>query len=386
MTNVRKQAPFFKSEVREVSQGTFPTNDNSSINSTSWTEMKKLIDESVQGGQLFSSGVGSSLSNLAGSTESFGSVLSPNGELYFVPDYASFGFLCQGVKVLKNGTMATYSLVQTWQFNGYRGGVLAPNGDVHFVPYGTSVHGQKVNINGVVSTYRLLASGNYIGGILAPNGDIHFVPYGASRGQKVATDGTVSTYSLLYTNVFGSYQGGVLSPSGEIHFVPFNTPVGQKVDVNGIVSTYTIPTSGFTTGVLNKDGDVCFIKSNLILKINTQNVINTYTLSQLGSHLAYGAILVPNGDILISPYDGSGVSKNQTYVKGIKPDNSVYYIPITNSVSTRHSTGGTLMPNGDVIFASTNALSNGLNPVKINGNWGVNFDQSVCLSAFFNKY
>jgi hypothetical protein len=73
-----------------------------------------------------------------------------------------------------------------------------------------------------------LESGTYYGGVLAPNGDIHFVPRNAEVGQKIAFNGTVSTYSLVYT-IIDAYAGGVLAPNGDIYFVPNSAVVGQKL-------------------------------------------------------------------------------------------------------------------------------------------------------------
>ncbi len=124
--------------------------------------------------------------------------------------------------------MSTYSLVYT-AANAYQGGVLTPNGDIHFVPQ-TAAVGQKISSAGVVSTYSLaytLLDGAYSGGVLAPNGDIHFVPYSAFVGQKISSAGVVSTYSLIYT-INNAYSGGVLTPNGEINFMPGRS-LGQKI-------------------------------------------------------------------------------------------------------------------------------------------------------------
>ena len=83
----------------------------------------------------------------------------------------------------------------------------------------------------IVRTYSLVyttSASAYIGGVLAPNGDIHFIPYSANRGQKIDVNGIVSTYSLAYTTT-GAYGGGVLSPNGDIHFIPCQAAVGQKI-------------------------------------------------------------------------------------------------------------------------------------------------------------
>ncbi len=135
-------------------QGTLPTADDSSIDSTqaAFDKFKRLLQAGVDGGTFSSKPI---------------------------PD--------------------TYSLVYTTSF-AYVGGVLAPNGDIHFVPYDATV-GQKIAPNGTVTTYSLVytTSDAYLGGVLAPNGDIHFVPYDATVGQKIAPNGTVTTYSLVYT-------------------------------------------------------------------------------------------------------------------------------------------------------------------------------------------
>ena len=92
--------------------------------------------------------------------------------------------------------VSTYSLVYTY-VTAYYGGVLAPNGDIHFVPRYATV-GQKISSAGVVSTYSLVytVANAYIGGVLAPNGDIHFVPYSAIVGQKILSANFGEPFSL----------------------------------------------------------------------------------------------------------------------------------------------------------------------------------------------
>jgi len=85
-------------------------------------------------------------------------------------------------------TVSTYSLVYT-RSGAYYGGVLSPNGDIHFIPLSATV-GQKIDKDGVVSTYSLVYTRGsaYAGGVLSPNGDIHFIPHSASVGQKINVD------------------------------------------------------------------------------------------------------------------------------------------------------------------------------------------------------
>ena len=210
-----------------------------------------------------------------------GGVMSPNGDIHFVPHSATFG--ARLVRSLNYTLATTYSLTYNTT-SAYFGGVLAPNGDIHFVPYNATV-GQKVanhptNPNSV-STYTLATHGTnfYSGGVLAPNGDIHFVPYNANVGQRLvySSNYASSTYPLQYT-INSAYSGGVLAPNGDIHFVPKSATVGKKVRLmeNGSinVSTYPISVKGtqfFSGGVLNKDGILHFIpfNSDLGQKINT---------------------------------------------------------------------------------------------------------------------
>ena len=122
--------PSWVSDVKQRAWGTVVTADNSSTTTDSWFYgMRGLIDKSVNAGQTFQNGVGS-----------------------------------------------TYSLIYTSAGGAHSGGVLAPNGDIHFVPFAATV-GQKISASGVVSTYSLVYSLPYsVGGVLAPNGDIHFIP------------------------------------------------------------------------------------------------------------------------------------------------------------------------------------------------------------------
>jgi hypothetical protein len=110
--------------------------------------------------------------------------------------------------------------------------------------------GQKIDINGTVSTYSLVYTTTraYIGGVLMPNGDIHFIPASANRGQKIDTYGTVSTYSLLYTTT-NAYWGGVLGPNGDIILINQNANRGQRIHHN---SGTTFPMGTLLHSYLNK--------------------------------------------------------------------------------------------------------------------------------------
>lgn len=194
------------------------------------------------------------------------------------------------------------------------------------------------------------ASGMYTGGVLDANGDVHFIPWKAAVGQKISRNGTVSTYSLIYTQgTLGAYSGGALAPNGDIYFVQANntTPVGQKISGNGVVSTYSLVyTAGiFSGGVLGVDGQIYCIADNSShgLKINpannatsTYSVVNTATTS-----MYWGGVLAPNGEIHFCPRVGAIGQKIST--GGVV---STYSLPYT--VPNNGYIGGALDANGDI--------------------------------------
>ena len=213
-----------------------------------------------------------------------------------------------GGNFLSKPIITTYSLVSTGS-NFYVGGVLAADGSIHYGPFGGSA-GQKIAANGTVSTYSLVATrtagqGSYYGGVLAPDGSIHFCPFGGTVGQKVAANGTVYTYTLV---VAGGAQGGVLGPDGSIHFVPNGgASVGQKVAANGTVSTYSLvyTTVGmYSSGVLAPDGSIHYVPyaATVGQKVAANGTVSTYSLVYT-STLAYeGGVLAPDGSIHFVPY------------------------------------------------------------------------------------
>ena len=98
------------------------------------------------------------------------------------------------------------------------------------VPYGASV-GQKISINGTISTYSLIGSRFYYGGILAPNGEIHFISDGVI--QKISTNLVLSTYSVPSNT---NFYGAILTSDGIVHMVPSTSPRGQKLNFQSAVN------------------------------------------------------------------------------------------------------------------------------------------------------
>jgi hypothetical protein len=246
---------------------------------------------------------------VTGNVGFIGGVLSPNGDIHFISN-TTLSYPSVGKKISRLGVVSTYGLVITGG-NGYWGGVLAPNGDIHFVPY-QSGRGQKIDINGNVSTYSYptgFATLRYSGGVLSPSGEIHFVPSGANWGLKIKTDTSIASYVLIYTTS-NAYSGGVLAPNGDIHFVPYSAKVGQKIDINENVSTYTLvySTSGaYRGGILAPNGDIHFVPYNARVgqKIDKNGLVSTYTLPYSVNAGYWGGVLSPNGDIYFIPYSAT---------------------------------------------------------------------------------
>jgi hypothetical protein len=336
-------------------------------------EIQYMMQESVNSGSLFPDNTIVSTYSLAYTGGSYwGGVLSPNGDVHFIPNRAPVG-----QKISSSGVVSTYALAYTAS-GAYVGGVLSPNGDIYFVPYDSDL-GQKINSAGVVSTYALAytASGAYIGGVLSPNGDVHFIPNTAPVGQKVNSAGVVSTYSLVYTTS-GAYVGGVLSPNGDIHFVPFSASVGQKISASGVVSTYALAytTSGaYQGGVLAPNGDIHFVpfSASVGQKISASGVVSTYALAYTTSGAYIGGVLSPNGDVHFVPFSASVSQKISA--SGVV---STYALAYTTSGAY---VGGVLSPNGDIHFVPFSASVS----QKISILVDKPFSLALCCSPYLNK-
>lgn len=365
----------------DATEGTVPTADNSSVGTDlyAWTNLKKQLDAGVINGVPYANG------NMSGMVSTFslvytningsyvGGVLSPNGDVHFIPWRAVVG-----QKISTTGVVSTYSLIYTTTV-AYAGGVLAPNGDIHFVPYQAN-RGQKINASGVVSTYSLVytdGNGAYFGGVLAPNGDIHFVPASADRGQKVSAAGLVSTYSLIYTGALLAYSGGVLAPNGDIHFVPYRAAVGQKISAAGVVSTYSLVytiTNAYRGGVLATNGDIYFVPFSAAVgqKISAAGVVSTFSLVQTGSSVNDGGVLAPNGDVYFVLKDGARFQK--VSISGVVSTFA------SGFAASQSYSGGVLTPNGDIYLVPFEAEAG----AKISTN--TTRPIGYALSPFFNKF
>lgn len=310
-----------------------------------------------------------------GSAQWGGAVLSPSGEIHYIPILSPVG-----QKINKMGVVSTYSLVHTLADGAYVGAAMAGNGDIHLVPHNANV-GQKIAPDGTVSTYSLLytTSFAYAGGVTGPDGSVHFINQVANRGQKVSATGVVSTYALVNTSSGTAlYQGGILAPNGDIHFIPSNATVGQKIAANNVVSTYTLADSGanyYIGAVVAPNGDIHFIPYNAPRgqKIDVNGIPSTYTLVAAGSFMYAGGVLAPNGDIHFVPWGatvGQKISADGTV--------STYNIPVTTG---SQYWGGILDDYGNVIFIGRSANHS----LRIHTGSARNFSLGMRLTPYMNK-
>jgi hypothetical protein len=366
-------------------KGSIPTFDDSSITSDlkSWNKFSTLLKSSASAGTIFTP-IFTTYALPYSTTQSTGvGVLDINGDLHYI-----FHNSTTAQKLsMSTGIVSSYGLLKA----GYFGGVLAPNGDIHLSPYDplyTGKLGQKISVNGVVSTYNLIYSyfiHDYMGGVVAPNGDVHFIPHDSRIGQKIDVNGLVSTYALVFTQYTGGYAGGVLAPNGEIHFVPFSATVGEKIETNGTVSTYNLAYSlieAYWGGVLALNGDVHFIPYHAKVgqKIAINGMISTYSLAYSSGQYC-GGVLAPNGDIHFIPnYTEIGQKIDANGVV------STYALPYSYPVTFQ---SGILDINGNVHFMRFHETGgedeDPLANIKIITMSGKPFDKPACISPFLNK-
>jgi len=292
---------------------------------------------------------------------SSGSNVPTDGSAWYAVEQSINNSIASGVVFDNNNTKGIVSTFSCYVTSAaFAGGVLAPNGDIHFVPYRSNI-GQKVSSQGVVSTYTLRQTSlfpdtEFVGGVLATNGEIHFIPFSSRRGQKVTTTGSVQTYSLVYTTA-EAYAGGVMATNGEINFVPYAATVGQKLSTAGVVSTYSLPDiSGsniyYYGGVLAPDGYMHFIPTSGPsgngangLKISPAGVASTYSIVNKDSY--HGGVVDSNGNIHFIPHSASVGQK--VSISGVVSTYSLVY------TGTEAYAGGVLAPSGDIHFVPYSA-------------------------------
>lgn len=384
----------FNDEVQESVNWTIPTFNGSGSFIDKWNNFKPLLEEAKRAGKAIKN-----TDTLITTFPLFhpyrggypyhyrGGVLTPNGDLHFVP-FSSF----VGEKInIYTDQVSTYALIYTADY-AYCGGILAPDGSVHFIPWDAPV-GQKINPNGTVSTYSLPSHSGFSGGVLSPNGDyIYFAPRSNGFGLKV----NVSTNQAVSFNLSaGRYSSGaVITKEGLICFIGGFAFTNTSTLLNPSNDTWTEVNTiveGFS-GVLDLDGNIHMVPKTPYLnsrgsKLNTStNVVTTYSIPSTSLNFGIGGTLSPDGSIIFATEQMDEQYNVKIY------DDIAYTYPLNafnllDSSNAYFSAGAVLAPNGSIYFIPQSSVgSSGVASYKMNLATGVTFGMSVCLSPFYNKF
>jgi hypothetical protein len=295
-----------------------------------------------------------------------GSVLIPNGNIILVPTTVN----AVGIYNPSTNTFTTGIAHGQGINNAYYGGVLLPNGNVLFVPQGTVNVGIYNPVNNSFTPYP--AASGYSGGGLLPNGLVLFVPQ---------TTSTIGLYNYR-TNTFingpstgtTGYATGVLMTNGNYVMTPYAGPASTLGIYNPITNTFTNGPSivGYYGAVNLPNGNVVlvpFSATNVAIYNPTTNTI-TIGPSTAGGTSYIGGTLLSNGNVLFFPFSSTSFG---------------LYSPVTNTMSSIPAisgfAGGTLLPNGVVIMNPNSALGSiGILSTHLP------VPRDICLSPYFNKY
>ena len=263
------------------------------------------------------------------------------------------------------------------------GGVLVDDHKVVFVPFGNTGTGIHVGIFDVlannldtVDITTLIPhsvghdAGLFHSGVLACDGTVVFVPnYGhQSIGIFEVNSRSFDTFDISAKNVKGGgYVGGVLLPSCKIVLVPGSSdnigifdPSTNNFDIKDISSVLS-GSRLFIRGVLTPGGHVILSPHYDLTKGNPGyigvfnpsteefRVVDISDKIQSGGSGGgyYGAVLLPNGNILHIPYSSGEI--------GIfNPSTESFHVEKWKSHGEVGFGGGTVTKNGKVVMSPLN--------------------------------
>lgn len=175
-----------------------------------------------------------------------GSVLAPNGYIYYIPSYSTVV-----IKVNpEDNSSVVFGELPTGQKWG--GGALAPNGCIYGMPDSEN-HILKIDTStDTATTFGSFSNLNHAwyGGVLAPNGCIYGIPYNSASILKIDTNNDTAT---TFGDLQGSKKwiGGVLAPNGCIYGIPYSSTSILKIDPGSSVNT-NFQTNTLLSPYLNK--------------------------------------------------------------------------------------------------------------------------------------
>ena len=324
--------------------------------------------------------VAPSFGNVATSpaTAFFGSLLLPDGRIFFVPTAGtSVGFF--------NPVTSLYTTSSvTFVATGLRGAVLVPNGNVVMIPWGTSSNVIVLNPLSLVSSNIItgVAVPNaFQGGVLSPTGNVIMCPVSA------ANIGLVNPTTMTYINVgptsapTSSFSGAVLMPNGNVFFggaVGSNSAM-YNTSCIATVSGATLLGGNFSninTGKSSLQSVYLAPNGNIIgLPYTGSNIVSVNPITFTSSNIACGASLMggamlPSGNLICAPSSSSNVGMFDTV--------ALTFSNVAGAV-TSGVAGATLYPDGRVFFSPSSGNIGCLSTM-------VPADPAWCLGPYFNKF
>ena len=193
-------------------------------------------------------------------------------------------------------------------------------------------------------------SPGFTASVLLPDSRVCFVPGSSSNIGVYNTKSRVMSMIVpLGDRVTGGYAAGVLMPNGNALFVPYtNSNVGMYNPISKTFSNYFSAT-GFNNGILIQNG-------NVLMTSDTSNIgfLNPNTtppsISNIVAARSTSAVILPNGNVICSPLGGPAVTSN---IIEVDPLARTYLNTAAVSSGSFPFGGAILAPNGNVILAPT---------------------------------
>ena len=316
-----------------------------------------------------------------------GMVLAPNGKMYTAPHGAgvgtTYGLIIDPSSNTISSYIATIVALGSLTTDAFYGSVLAPNGKIYFVPDRVTVGALVDPLNNTVSTFGTLPAfgvgTNAFGyAISAPNGKIYLIPENSTIGRTIDPNtNTFGTYpSSNWSGGLSYHSTAALAPNGRIYVFPNLSTLVAKIDPSNDSTTVIL------SNVTNIVGSVLAPNGNIYLFPATpsQKIIkfdpNSETVSTIAATNPSGgpACLLQNGKIFYGGY-------SNTLAAIFDPSNETIQTICTIGGTPPNYAGWNVTPNGKVYglpFSTSNIICfNFLNK----NNWNLN----VATNPMFNK-
>jgi len=244
-----------------------------------------------------------------------GSVLAPNGMIYYIPMTEPRVFKLDPTTEIETAIGTTYHTSAT--SSKWQGGALAENGMIYCACFGGTVT-QILKINPTTDTTSLvgasLGAGNKISGACcAPNGMIYFAPRKTSK--IVMLDPTTEIISYVGTDYGGAenkWFANQLALNGMIYFIPHDYGRVMKLDPTTNTTTLigSLITGTYRTAVLGLNGKIYCLPftTNDILEIDPYtDTTRIFTDAIIQGRDSVKGNIALNGNLYFVPLDSDKV-------------------------------------------------------------------------------